>query len=205
MRQGQNAKRHRGSRSNGRRHQHGMSSNYDSNGPDVKIKGTASQVQDRYQALARDAVSMDDRVAAENYYQHAEHYQRIINANLAAAAESNAQNAQVRPNGADGQPPADGQAAQPRVDGQPRSETQPAAPPAQPRNEAPEPKDSKESKESKPNGRGRGRAAQRAPEAVESSAAKAPAKDKAAEKTAPDTSSATDGDDAKDSASSANA
>ena len=201
MRQGQNSKRHRGSRSNGRRHQHGMSSNYDSNGPDVKIKGTASQVQDRYQVLARDALSMGNRVVAENYYQHAEHYQRIINANLAATAEANAQ---VRPNGGDGQPRTDAQPlqpAQPRVEGQPRSEAQPA----QPRNEAPEPKDSKESKESKPNGRGRGRAAQRAPEAVESSAAKAPAKDKAAEKTAPDTSSATDGDDAKDSASSANA
>ncbi|MFP6757480.1 MAG: DUF4167 domain-containing protein [Alphaproteobacteria bacterium] len=198
MRQGQNAKRHRGSRSNGRRHQHGMSSNYDSNGPDVKIKGTASQVQDRYQALARDAVSMDDRVAAENYYQHAEHYQRIINANLAAAAESNAQNAQVRPNGADGQPPADGQAAQPRVDGQPRSETQPAAPPAQPRNEAPE------SNEPKPNGRGRGRS-RRAPEAADSADAKAPVKDAKAEKTASEASGPADGDDTKDSASSANA
>ena len=191
MRQGQNAKRHRGSRSNGRRHQHGMSSNYDSNGPDVKIKGTASQVQDRYQALARDAVSMDNRVAAENYYQHAEHYQRIINANLAAAAEANAQ---VRPNGADGQPRTDGQAAQPRVEGQPRSEAQPA----QPQNEAPEPK------EPKPNGRGRGRS-RRAPEAADSADAKAPVKGAKAEKTAPEASGAADGDDTEDSASSANA
>jgi hypothetical protein len=83
MKQGSNQKRHRG-RSNGRRPQHGLSSNYESNGPDVRIKGSASQVQDRYQALARDAVSSGDRVAAENYYQHAEHYQRIINAHLAA-------------------------------------------------------------------------------------------------------------------------
>ena len=194
MRQGQNPKRHRGSRSNGRRHQHGMSSNYDSNGPDVKIKGTASQVQDRYQALARDAVSMGNRVAAENYYQHAEHYQRIINANSAAAAEANAQ---VRPNGGDGQPRTDGQAAQPRVEGQPRNEAQPAQP-VQPRNEAPE------VREPKPNGRGRGRG-RRAPEVAESADAKAPVKDAKAEKTAPEASGAADGDDTKDSASSANA
>lgn len=85
MKQGPNQKRHRG-RSNSRRHQHGLSSNYESNGPDVRIKGSASQVQDRYQALARDAVASGDRVAAENYLQHAEHYQRIINAHLASAA-----------------------------------------------------------------------------------------------------------------------
>jgi len=63
-----------------------MSSNFESSGPDVKIKGNAIQVHERYQALARDALSSGDRVAAENYLQHAEHYQRIINANLAAAA-----------------------------------------------------------------------------------------------------------------------
>lgn len=92
MKQGPNPKRHRGGRSNGRRHQHGLSSNYESNGPDVKIKGSASQVQDRYQALARDALASGDRIAAESYMQHAEHYQRIINAHLANAA-ANAQNA----------------------------------------------------------------------------------------------------------------
>ena len=91
MKQGPNQKRHRG-RSNGRRHQHGLSSNYESNGPEVKIKGSASQVQDRYQALARDAVASGDRIAAENYLQHAEHYQRIINAHLATNA-ANAANA----------------------------------------------------------------------------------------------------------------
>nr|WP_295836418.1 DUF4167 domain-containing protein [uncultured Azospirillum sp.] len=52
---------------------------FDSNGPDVRIRGNAWQVQEKYQALARDAMSSGDRVQAENYLQHAEHYLRIIN------------------------------------------------------------------------------------------------------------------------------
>jgi hypothetical protein len=50
----------------------------DSNGPDVKIRGTANQIYDKYLLLARDANSSGDRVAAENYLQHAEHYYRVI-------------------------------------------------------------------------------------------------------------------------------
>ncbi|MFV3076751.1 DUF4167 domain-containing protein [Niveispirillum fermenti] len=52
--------------------------NYDSNGPDVRIRGNAFQVYEKYQALARDANASGDRIAAENYLQHAEHYYRII-------------------------------------------------------------------------------------------------------------------------------
>lgn len=52
----------------------------DSNGPDVRIRGTANQIYDKYLALARDANSSGDRVKAENYLQHAEHYFRIIKA-----------------------------------------------------------------------------------------------------------------------------
>lgn len=52
----------------------------DSNGPDVRIRGTANQIYDKYQALARDATSSGDRVKAENYLQHAEHYYRLIRA-----------------------------------------------------------------------------------------------------------------------------
>lgn len=51
---------------------------YDSSGPDVKIRGTAQHIADKYAALARDAQSSGDRVIAENYLQHAEHYNRII-------------------------------------------------------------------------------------------------------------------------------
>lgn len=51
---------------------------FDSNGPSVRIRGTAHQVMEKYLALARDAAGQDDRVLAENYLQHAEHYFRII-------------------------------------------------------------------------------------------------------------------------------
>jgi Domain of unknown function (DUF4167) len=53
---------------------------FDSNGPNVKIRGNAYQVFERYLALAREAQASGDRVAAENLYQHAEHYFRIMNA-----------------------------------------------------------------------------------------------------------------------------
>jgi len=51
---------------------------YESNGPDVKIRGTASHIAEKYVQLARDAKSSGDYIAAENYNQHAEHYFRII-------------------------------------------------------------------------------------------------------------------------------
>jgi hypothetical protein len=54
---------------------------FDSNGPNVKIRGNAYQVFERYLALAREAAASGDRVAAENLYQHAEHYYRVMNAN----------------------------------------------------------------------------------------------------------------------------
>ena len=52
----------------------------DSNGPNVKIRGTPHQIFERYIALAREASTSGDRVAAENLYQHAEHYYRVMNA-----------------------------------------------------------------------------------------------------------------------------
>jgi hypothetical protein len=54
---------------------------FDSNGPNVKIRGNAYQVYERYLALAREAQSSGDRIAAENFHQHAEHYFRVMNAN----------------------------------------------------------------------------------------------------------------------------
>jgi hypothetical protein len=53
---------------------------YESSGPSVKIRGNAYQVFERYIALAREAGSSGDRIAAENLYQHAEHYFRMMNA-----------------------------------------------------------------------------------------------------------------------------
>jgi hypothetical protein len=53
---------------------------FDSHGPDIRIRGTAHQIFERYIALAREAATSGDRVAAENLYQHAEHYFRVSNA-----------------------------------------------------------------------------------------------------------------------------
>jgi hypothetical protein len=53
---------------------------FDSNGPSIKIRGSAHQIFDRYVALAREAAIGGDRIAAENFYQHAEHYLRVANA-----------------------------------------------------------------------------------------------------------------------------
>lgn len=69
-----------------------LARSYESNGPDVKIRGSALQVADKYAQLARDAQSAGDRVMAENYFQHAEHYYRIV----AQAYEQNNQNQQMR-------------------------------------------------------------------------------------------------------------
>ncbi|EJF91717.1 DUF4167 domain-containing protein [Bartonella tamiae] len=69
---------------NNRRGPNPLSRNYESNGPDVKIRGNAQHIADKYAALARDAQASGDRVIAENYLQHAEHYTRII---LAAQAQ----------------------------------------------------------------------------------------------------------------------
>src|SRR5437762_7172289 len=74
MRNGQN-KRMRG---RNRKGQNPLTRIYESNGPDVKIRGTASHVAEKYMQLARDAHTSGDPVAAENYYQHAEHYLRLI-------------------------------------------------------------------------------------------------------------------------------
>jgi hypothetical protein len=54
---------------------------FESNGPNVKIRGNAYQVFERYVTLAREAAASGDRIAAENFFQHAEHYFRIMSAN----------------------------------------------------------------------------------------------------------------------------
>src|SRR4029450_7819140 len=65
-------------RGNHRKSQNPLTRVYESNGPDVKIRGTASHIAEKYIQLARDAQGSGDPVAAENYYQHAEHYFRLI-------------------------------------------------------------------------------------------------------------------------------
>lgn len=69
-------------RGRGRRSGGGNNNNpnkhFESTGPDVKIRGSAQQILDKYQQYARDAQSSGDRVNAENYLQHAEHYYRVL-------------------------------------------------------------------------------------------------------------------------------
>src|ERR1700736_5153841 len=86
MRNGQN-KRMRG-RNNHRKSHNPMVRVFESNGPDVKTRGNRSHTAEKYIQLARDAQASGDHIAAENYYQHAEHYYRVI----AAAQEQYRQN-----------------------------------------------------------------------------------------------------------------
>jgi len=80
-------KRQRGrNRNNNNRNNHHNNHNraMDSNGPEVKVRGTASTIYEKYTTLARDAQSSGNRVKAENLRQHAEHYLRVLNIQEAA-------------------------------------------------------------------------------------------------------------------------
>src|SRR5437660_12305489 len=118
-----------GGRGPGSRPAH-RSQTFDSNGPNIKIRGNAYQVFERYIAMAREAQTSGDRIAAENLYQHAEHYYRIMN----AAGEGQG-HGQPRPNtpadnemgGGDGQS-RDEEEAQPQAQVQ-STQPQPAPPP----------------------------------------------------------------------------
>lgn len=104
---------HQKSRSRGRNRkpQNPLSRNFESNGPDVKIRGNAGHIAEKYSTLARDALSNGDTVMAENYFQHAEHYNRLIAAAQAQRAEEQAQRAEeqaAQNNGRGPQPDIDG-------------------------------------------------------------------------------------------------
>lgn len=94
------------SRGRGRRPQNNQSHSYNNNpnrtfdsaGPEIKIRGSAANVYEKYQQLARDASAAGDRVMAENYLQHAEHYYRIMSAAQSAQAAQAAQVAQQQQN-----------------------------------------------------------------------------------------------------------
>ena len=99
------------SRGRGRRPQNNHNRAFDSTGPDVKIRGTAAHVYEKYLQLARDAGSAGDRVMAENYLQHAEHYFRILMAQGPQTAQPGFVPGGVpQPNGnPDGRPPGAGE------------------------------------------------------------------------------------------------
>ena len=89
---------------------------FDSSGPEVKIRGSAAHVYEKYLQLARDANSSGDRITAENYLQHAEHYYRIMAAQQAQQAQYAAQ--QAAQNAANRPPMEGGQQGQPMQGGQ---------------------------------------------------------------------------------------
>ena len=94
MRHNQN----RRSRGRSRKGPNPLTRSFESNGPDVKVRGTAAHVAEKYMSLARDAQSSGDPVAAENYLQHAEHYYRIV---MAAQAQFQQSQPQFREGGQD--------------------------------------------------------------------------------------------------------
>lgn len=112
MRHNQNGRRFRGRNNNnngnggGQNHHHNNGGGhrrvnprvqtFDSNGPDVRIRGNAMQITEKYLTLARDAQGAGDRVLAESYLQHAEHYQRMLNE---MTEEYNRHQAQFQPQG----------------------------------------------------------------------------------------------------------
>jgi hypothetical protein len=72
---------------------------FDSNGPDLRIRGTSQQLFEKYLQLGRDATSAGDRVMAESYFQHAEHYFRILNAMNQAVQQQQGQGQGQQQNG----------------------------------------------------------------------------------------------------------
>lgn len=120
MRQNNQNKRMRG---RSRKGPNPLSRSHESNGPDVKIRGTAMHIAEKYVQLSRDAQASGDRVIAENYLQHAEHYFRIVAAAQAQAPQQN-QPAQQSGNARDEerddeQAQAPAAAAAPEASGQP--------------------------------------------------------------------------------------
>jgi hypothetical protein len=104
---------------------------FDSSGPEGKVRGTPQQIIEKYQMLARDAQLSNDRVAAENFLQHAEHYTRMLAEamrEMAAEQEARQQQYQQNPgqNGGQngGQNPGHGQGGQPRGEGRDRPDRQ---------------------------------------------------------------------------------
>lgn len=102
---------------------------FESNGPEGKVRGTPQQIIEKYLSMARDSQTSDNRVMAENFFQHAEHYQRLLAESMNARQEQRRDNPQPD---RDRQPDIDGErsaapnvpASQPvRADDQPREKS----------------------------------------------------------------------------------
>ena len=110
MRQGNQNRRGRGNRP--RKNSNPSTRNYESNGPDVKIRGSAAHIAGKYASLARDARATGDPVSSENYWQHAEHYNRIVQSAESQTQEKR-QNAGAQSNGGQRRQPHEGHAQAP--------------------------------------------------------------------------------------------
>ena len=123
MRQPQNAKRGRGRgrRGNGNAQPNvpNRNTSYESNGPDVKLRGNAQQLNEKYLALAHDAAAAGERITAEAYTQFADHYYRLHQAAIDAAEERKAQHAERQSRSGSPQPAIEEPAAEssPEKDG----------------------------------------------------------------------------------------
>lgn len=127
---------------------------YESNGPEVKVRGSAQQVLDKYLQLARDCQSGGDRVKAEAYLQFAEHYYRIVNVDQDGnQAKPDRQQSSDRQQSPDRQPSSE---AQPQSDQKPAEAEAREERSAAPENQS-EPASEQRAKERTPRGRGRGR------------------------------------------------
>ncbi len=166
MKHASNPRRGRG-RNNGKRNQNSRNRNFESNSSDTKVRGTAQQVLDKYLALARDATAAGDRIAAEGYYQHAEHYHRILNPE---GGQNNNQHERKRPHNegsnrrdegrakSDSQPEDSKQVETAQPAPEPAQEAaEPVQKPAAPVEKAVEEKPQVEASEEKPRRRGRPR------------------------------------------------
>ena len=97
MRQGSHSKRNRGRGGNRRSGTPGRNHTFDSNGPDIRIRGNAHQVHEKYMNLAREASTNGEAVLAESYFQHAEHYYRILSAFTDEASNEQNKNRAIQP------------------------------------------------------------------------------------------------------------
>jgi len=111
MRSSKSRSRNKSNRNNNRSAANNINRVFDSSGPEGKVRGTPQQIIDKYTQLARDAFLGNDRVAAENFQQHAEHYTRLL-----AEAQRDADEQRARADQANrdrqqqqGQKPRDGQ------------------------------------------------------------------------------------------------
>ena len=80
------------SRGRGRRQGNSSNRNYESNGPDLKVRGNAQSIYEKYQSLAQDALSSGELITAENYLQHADHFTRVLNERESIRKERSSEN-----------------------------------------------------------------------------------------------------------------